>query len=42
VRSRLIERPPDRSTGSRVRASAEGRIVLDQVVLRLSSALQTI
>jgi oxygen-independent coproporphyrinogen-3 oxidase len=42
VRRGLIERPSDRSTGGRVRASAQGRIVLDQVVLRLSSALQPI
>jgi oxygen-independent coproporphyrinogen-3 oxidase len=37
----LIERLSD-SPGSRIRASAEGRIVLDQVVLRLSSALQPV
>jgi oxygen-independent coproporphyrinogen-3 oxidase len=42
VRSGLIERPSDRGAGSRVRASAEGRMVLDQVVLRLSSALQPV
>jgi oxygen-independent coproporphyrinogen-3 oxidase len=42
VRSGLIELSSDRRTGGRVRASAEGRIVVDRVVLRLSSALQPI
>jgi oxygen-independent coproporphyrinogen-3 oxidase len=36
----LIQRCGDGGTSRRIRASAAGRIVLDQVVLRLSSALQ--
>jgi oxygen-independent coproporphyrinogen-3 oxidase len=42
MRGGLIVRQLDGGAGHRVRASAAGRIVLDQVVLRLSSALQPV
>jgi oxygen-independent coproporphyrinogen-3 oxidase len=42
MRTGLIERASDRGAGNRIRAAPAGRIVLDQVILRLSSALQPI
>jgi putative oxygen-independent coproporphyrinogen III oxidase len=42
IRSGLIEPCGDGGAGNRIRAGAAGRIVLDQVVLRLSSALRPV